>query len=457
MKRLKDYSYNIESQWGEDGIIEEIFKRIGDGNKTCVEFGAYDGSHLSNTWNLWFNKNWKALLIEGDTARANRLKKYTADRANVKAVQAFVSYLYNDKNTIDAIMKREWSEVKNVDLMSIDVDGDDYYIFQSITKYNPRVAIIEYNPTIPAHLDIVQKSGQYFGVSASMLVKLAKLKGYSLIEMVGTNCFFIKDEEYSKIYDTTYTLEDFFPKEFTTYFISSYGGYGFLSKKPAYDSPFKKLKMPGLLTKEKLIPVGNIIPRKNTNILNKIKRIVRGSKKIISKFFGSKQPASQQYKINTLIEYAERFNTKVLIETGTYLGTTLNAVKHHFKKIHSIELNQKLFEDVKEKFKHYSHIHLVQGDSGEKLKDILSRTNESCLFWLDGHYSGGITSKATLETPIIKGLETIFKHSLRHIILIDDARCFDGTNDYPTLKEVKDLGLKNNYTAEVRNDIIRLY
>jgi len=100
---------------------------------------------------------------------------------------------------------------------------------------------------------------------------------------------------------------------------------------------------------------------------------------------------------------------------------------------------------------------IINGDSGEKIQSLLTEINEPCVFWLDGHYSGGITAKAEIDTPIMAELDAIFNHKiLNHVILIDDARLFIGENDYPTINALT-LYVKNkdkSKTISVENDII---
>jgi hypothetical protein len=130
-----------------------------------------------------------------------------------------------------------------------------------------------------------------------------------------------------------------------------------------------------------------------------------------------------------------------------------------FEKIYSIELSHELYQSAKIKFKKYPHVHLYEGDSSEKLHEIVNILDESTLFWLDGHYSGGITAKGEKETPILDELKIILssKNSHSHIILIDDARCF-GKGDYPSIDEIKKIssvyGFKN---ITVESDIIRIF
>ena len=148
----------------------------------------------------------------------------------------------------------------------------------------------------------------------------------------------------------------------------------------------------------------------------------------------------------------------MLVETGTYFGDMIEAQKKNFDKILSIELGEKLWRRAVNRFKKLKHITLIHGDSGEVLKNITKQLNEPALFWLDGHYSGGITAKGDLECPILKEIDTIFLFkNLNHILLIDDARCFDGANDYPAIEElIRYIKNKNEkYVVEIKDDIIR--
>jgi hypothetical protein len=175
---------------------------------------------------------------------------------------------------------------------------------------------------------------------------------------------------------------------------------------------------------------------------------------------GKPFPPPHVLKQRVVREYARSFSLDTLVETGTYVGTMVDAMKTTFKEIFSIELDRSLYEAAREKFSGFQHIHIVQGDSGEVLPDIINHLTRPCLFWLDGHYSGGITSKGQLETPVSKELESILQHPLAsHVILIDDARCFTGQNDYPTIEELRDYlrRARPQWAFEVRDDIIRIH
>src|SRR5688572_16817401 len=94
-------------------------------------------------------------------------------------------------------------------------------------------------------------------------------------------------------------------------------------------------------------------------------------------------------KAKVVLEYAERFALRTFIETGTWIGLMVNATKSKFDRIYSIELNHRLAEVAKRKFRKYPHITIAQGDSTEILPSILTGLKKPALFWLDAHYSGG--------------------------------------------------------------------
>jgi len=171
------------------------------------------------------------------------------------------------------------------------------------------------------------------------------------------------------------------------------------------------------------------------------------------------RPPPQPYKHKIIKMYAKYYSINIFIETGTYLGKTINAVKKKFQEIYSIELNKALHHKASLKFIRYKHINVVLGDSSEKLPEILSKINGPCLFWLDAHYSGENTSKTNIETPIIKELQCILNHpNKNHVILIDDCHKFIGKNDYPTIPELKE---KINQFEEkilfIKENIIRIH
>ena len=174
---------------------------------------------------------------------------------------------------------------------------------------------------------------------------------------------------------------------------------------------------------------------------------------------GKPVPPPHTIKQQAIQYYQNKSGYGVLVETGTYKGDMILAQKDHFKKIYSIELSQVLFEKAKQRFRKYSYVTLLQGNSGEVITNVLNELTEPAIFWLDGHYSGGITAKIEKYSPIVEELQTLIANNrLQHIILIDDARGFTGEHGYPTIREMKELAGKNflGYNFSVDEDIIRL-
>lgn len=175
---------------------------------------------------------------------------------------------------------------------------------------------------------------------------------------------------------------------------------------------------------------------------------------------GRPVPPPDLVKQKTVKEHARKFSLDTLIETGTYLGDMVDATRDTFGRIFSIELDDALYERARKKFSKFDYISIVQGDSGEVLPVILADIKQPCLFWLDGHYSGGDTAKGRLETPILQELHCVLTHSIEgHVILIDDARLFTGQNNYPTVGEIQELVFKRHpdWRFEVKHDIIRIH
>jgi hypothetical protein len=182
---------------------------------------------------------------------------------------------------------------------------------------------------------------------------------------------------------------------------------------------------------------------------------------IVWKFKGSPIGPADQMKVQTVLEYANRFNIHTFIETGTYLGQMVDAVKGEFDKIYSIELDDILYRRARRRFSKYPHITIVKGDSGDILPDILQIINQPALFWLDAHFSWGMTTKGEKYTPILNEIETIMNSpsSKAHIILIDDAFCFNGSCDYPTYDHLKYflVNIDHSLKIEMKDDIIRIH
>lgn len=172
---------------------------------------------------------------------------------------------------------------------------------------------------------------------------------------------------------------------------------------------------------------------------------------------GMPNPPVYSYKRKMILKLTKNSPAKVFIETGTCSGDTVDAVKKRFEKIYSIELDDGLAVKAKKRFEKFPNVEILQGDSGKLLKGVLSQVKGPVVFWLDGHYSGEGTAKSDIETPIFEELKAVFEHpSKEHLILIDDARCFDGTHDYPTIEGLRKYVFANNpkLSFEIRHDVI---
>ena len=158
-------------------------------------------------------------------------------------------------------------------------------------------------------------------------------------------------------------------------------------------------------------------------------------------------------KQRTLTQFAQEYKLEVFVETGTNLGHMLAVQKNRFREIYSIELDEWLAARAKRKFAAYSNIHLYQGDSGVILPQIVPLLKERCLFWLDAHWGDE-------SAPIKEEMECIYRHPIRdHVLLIDDARWFDGHGDYLSIDELREHAAREfpGSVVEIKDDIIRIY
>jgi len=152
---------------------------------------------------------------------------------------------------------------------------------------------------------------------------------------------------------------------------------------------------------------------------------------------------------------------KVFFETGTYLGNTVFGVKDAFERVYSVELSEDLAALARQRFAHDKHVHIIQGDSSLALRDFLLKLDCPALFWLDAHYSSGITAIGERQTPVHDELVAILKHSVKaHHILIDDVKDFTGDNDYPTVATILDMVREigaGAYEVRVEGPIFRIF
>lgn len=193
---LVKQSYNITSQGGEDGVIAKIFQLLdafefgeqqpreqavsSRPKRWCVEFGAWDGKHLSNTWQLLYNLHdaWSGVLIEADSSRVAQMQHMYQKHSNVTCVNSFISLDGDDQ--LEKILQRANPALpKEFDLISIDIDGADYHVWAELEAYSPKVVVVEFNPSIPNNIVYIQarSTNIYHGSSLAALIDLGKKKG----------------------------------------------------------------------------------------------------------------------------------------------------------------------------------------------------------------------------------------------------------------------------------------
>jgi hypothetical protein len=183
------YKYNIYSQNGEDGVIREIFCRIGIVSPEscwCVEFGAWDGKHLSNTFAL-VESGWNAVYIEGDASKYQDLLKTAISFPRIIPIQAMISPDPSSSSSLDKLLSNTVIPT-DFDLLSIDIDSYDLDVWEGFTCYHPNVVIIEINSSIPPgiyHRHTSRRQGNSF----SSTIEVARRKGYALVCHTGNLIF----------------------------------------------------------------------------------------------------------------------------------------------------------------------------------------------------------------------------------------------------------------------------
>ena len=193
---------SVFSQHGEDGVIEKIFEIIEPGPKFAVEFGAHDGVNNSNMRNLVLNHDWSSFQIEGNPVRARELAKNYAAYPKAKTLEAWVW-----PGNIE-ILFEENGVPKDLDLLVIDIDSNDYYIWRALHDFRAKVVMIEMNVFFPPPEKMVidfhpmnyWDGTYYIGASLQSLYELGKKKGYELIYQLsyGPNVIFVDEKYYER-------------------------------------------------------------------------------------------------------------------------------------------------------------------------------------------------------------------------------------------------------------------
>jgi hypothetical protein len=198
-RRLLKSGYRVYSQADEDGILHEIFKRIGEGNRTFLELGV--GNGLENNTLFLLIQGWSGIWLEGSEKKTTAAKKNLAALIAARRLeihQEFITAATIDKKLASVAGNRE------IDLLSIDLDGNDYYILEAIRSISPRVIVAEYNSKFPADIPWIIEYNEshrwdatdYFGAALKSLETLLAGKGYALVgcNLLGTNAFFVRKD-----------------------------------------------------------------------------------------------------------------------------------------------------------------------------------------------------------------------------------------------------------------------
>lgn len=198
--------FKLYSQNGEDGILLHIFSRVGVTNRYFVEFGIGNGREC-NTANLSLNFGWHGLLMDSGKHNVLLATRYYREMLGLKSSNIKIINCFITKENIDKVLLDNGIE-GSIDLLSIDIDGNDYWVWKTITAIDPRVVVIEYNASFgfdkaltvkyDANFNIYAKhiSGFYHGASLAALTKLAISRGYILVgcDSNGVNAFFVRKD-----------------------------------------------------------------------------------------------------------------------------------------------------------------------------------------------------------------------------------------------------------------------
>ena len=198
--RIRDAEFSVFSQFGEDGIIQHLLRHVPVENDVFVEFGVEDYSE-SNTRFLLVHDNWRGLILDGGSDHVEFLEASGLRwRHEIQAVSAFI-----DRDNIDALIGGAGIS-GDIGLLSVDIDGNDYWVLEAIESVSPRILVTEYNsalgpdravtvPYDPAFRRLEKHhSGLYWGASLAALESLARRKGYALVggNHAGNNAFFVR-------------------------------------------------------------------------------------------------------------------------------------------------------------------------------------------------------------------------------------------------------------------------
>jgi hypothetical protein len=265
---LIKYAKNITSQYGEDGVIGKALEILGESDKWCVEFGSWDGKVCSNTYNLITAKDYNAVHIEASDKRFKDLQNTFAGNDKVHMFNSFVGF--NQHDSLNTILVNT-PIPNNFDFLSIDIDGNDYHVWDAFKNYKPKLVIIEFNPTVPPNLEFVQPKDISVtqGTSLLSMAKLGKEKGYELVATTTNNALFVDEKYFDRFEIKDNSVEKMMTdRSYITQMFCGYDGHVFLRG-------FKKMPLQQIEIKESRVQQ-----------LPKWARKVVGDRNVIRRKFG---------------------------------------------------------------------------------------------------------------------------------------------------------------------------
>lgn len=449
------------SQHGEDATLDRIFNYKENG--VFVEVGCIDGRRFSNS--LCFEeRGWTGLCIE---AHPDYIDLLTQNRPNsiVSACAAGdndadeITFYANRRGSLSTLDKGQEERFRNdyapyfsgfeeksvplrrldslfaehhledIDFVSIDVEGTEVQVLKGIdfSRFRPAVFLIESDsPEQESELDEIMEAAGYH-------------KGFA----ISCNIFYFRERELAdqvegsqincELVHTGNPLDgDDDLKVKATIAISKDGVSYPLhidGVNPA-DSP----KENGFFHKlARLSPLA-----KNSKVRNWWRKRRRSRNAPQDAPLPLIAPPPKIAKQAQLHWIAELYNLRTFVETGTYLGETTGAMEPHFDHVYTVELSDELFAKAESKFADHPKVSTIHGNSAIEIPPLVKQLTEPTLFWLDGHYSGGLTAGSSDANPIYEELRAILDDLDRfaHVIVIDDARLFGTEEGYPTVDEV---------------------
>ena len=224
------HARNNTSQGGEDGVIAEIFHKIFahvghmDKKPYCVDIGAWDGKHISNSFELVHEKGWSGLLVEADADRFSDLQRLYSSRVDVACVNQLVDI--SGENGLLRTLQRNRVPTE-FDFLSIDVDGADYHLWNSLRDaFRPSVVCIEFNPSIQNNVVFIQEADIRIQQGSSLLAlkDLGASMGYTIVVTTLFNAFFVRNDLAPVLLPFSTSLDDLHSSSMITDMFQTYDG-----------------------------------------------------------------------------------------------------------------------------------------------------------------------------------------------------------------------------------------